>query len=361
MNRLIKVSPSPHEYSKGSTRKLMYGVVIALMPALLISTWFFGWAALMVTFISVASCVLFEYLIQKFLLKKESSINDGSAIVTGLLFAFCLPVNLPVGLIMLGALVSIGVAKMTFGGLGNNPFNPAIVGRVFLFLSFPVQMTTWPVPKGFSTSYADAITGSTIDLIACEGCGVCEIVCPVNAIQMVDRQSGNLFDSDTRVGRMAHAKLLPGEGNSGKLVTEVRKLASKIATDNGVSTVLIDGSPGIGCPVIATVTGIKLGIIVTEPTLSGIHDMERVNELLGKFKIKATVIINKFDLNMENTEAIEKYCEANDIEILGKIKFDHIMTDSMVAATTLPEFAPDHEISLLLRRMWTRVAEILAA
>lgn len=206
----------------------------------------------------------------------------------------------------------------------------------------------------------NAITGSKIDPIACEGCGVCEIVCPENAIQMVDRQSGNLFDSDTRVGRMAHAKLLPGEGNSGKLVTEVRKLALKIASDNGISTVLIDGSPGIGCPVIATVTGIKLGIIVTEPTLSGIHDMERVNELLAKFKIKATVIINKFDLNMENTEAIERYCKANDIELLGKIKFDHIMTDSMVAATTLPEFAPDHEISLLLREMWARVAEILA-
>jgi len=206
----------------------------------------------------------------------------------------------------------------------------------------------------------NAITGSKIDPIACEGCGVCEIVCPENAIQMVDRQSGNLFDSDTRVGRMAHAKLLPGEGNSGKLVTEVRKLASKIASDNGISTVLIDGSPGIGCPVIATVTGIKLGIIVTEPTLSGIHDMERVNELLGKFKIKVTVIINKFDLNMENTEAIERYCKANDIEILGKIKFDHIMTDSMVAATTLPEFAPDHEISLLLRNMWVLVSEILA-
>lgn len=206
----------------------------------------------------------------------------------------------------------------------------------------------------------NAITGSKIDLIACEGCGVCEIVCPENAIQMVDRQSGNLFDSDTRVGRMAHAKLLPGEGNSGKLVTEVRKLASKIASDNGISTVLIDGSPGIGCPVIATVTGIKLGIIVTEPTLSGIHDMERVSELLGKFKIKATVIINKYDLNMENTEDIESYCKANDIELLGKIKFDHIMTDSMVAATTLPEFAPDHEISFLLREMWARVSEILA-
>ena len=161
MNRLIKVAPSPHEYSSGSTRKLMYGVVIALMPALLVSTWFFGWAAIMVTLISVASCVAFEYLIQKFLLKQTPSVADGSAIVTGLLFAFCLPVNLPVGLIILGSMVSIGIGKMTFGGLGNNPFNPALVGRVFLFLSFPVQMTTWPVPKGFKTSYADAVTGAT--------------------------------------------------------------------------------------------------------------------------------------------------------------------------------------------------------
>ena len=161
MNRLIKVSPSPHEYSKGSTKKLMYGVVIALMPALLVSTWFFGWAAIMVTLVSVASCVTFEYLIQKFLMKQTPSVYDGSAIVTGLLFAFCLPVNLPIGLIIIGSLVSIGVGKMTFGGLGNNPFNPALVGRVFLFLSFPVQMTTWPVPMGFKTKYADAVTGAT--------------------------------------------------------------------------------------------------------------------------------------------------------------------------------------------------------
>ena len=161
MNKMIKVSPSPHEYSSQTTGKLMFGVVIALLPALLATVWFFGWAAIMVTAISVASCVIFEYLIQKYLLKKEPSISDGSAIVTGLLFAFCLPVNLPVGLIILGSLVSIGVGKLTFGGLGNNPFNPALVGRVFLFLSFPVQMTTWPVPSGFSTGYADAATGAT--------------------------------------------------------------------------------------------------------------------------------------------------------------------------------------------------------
>lgn len=139
----------------------MYGVVIALAPALLATIWFFGWAALLVTSVSVISCVIFEYLIQKFILKKEPSIKDGSAIVTGLLLAFCLPTNLPLGLVILGSLVAIGVGKMTFGGLGNNPFNPALVGRVFLFLSFPVQMTTWPVPKGFNTSFSDAITGAT--------------------------------------------------------------------------------------------------------------------------------------------------------------------------------------------------------
>jgi len=161
MNNLLKVSPSPHVYAKDSTSKLMFGVIIALLPAFLATVWFFGWAAILVTGVSVLSCVVFEYLIQKFILKTTPSIKDGSAIVTGLLLAFCLPVNLPIGLIILGALVAIGIGKMTFGGLGNNPFNPALVGRVFLFLSFPVQMTTWPVPKGFKTSYADALTGAT--------------------------------------------------------------------------------------------------------------------------------------------------------------------------------------------------------
>ncbi len=204
-----------------------------------------------------------------------------------------------------------------------------------------------------------AITDSRVDPISCEGCGVCEYVCPEDAIQMVERQSGNLYDSDTRIGRMAHAKLLPGEGNSGRLVTEVRRLGTKIATDNGISTVLIDGSPGIGCPVIATVTGIKLGIIVTEPTMSGIHDMRRVLELLGKFRVKATVIINKFDLNLENTKAIEKFCRENDAEILGKLPFDPIMTKSMVAGTTLPEFSPEHELVKMLEKMWKRVESIV--
>ncbi|HDZ41151.1 MAG TPA: RnfABCDGE type electron transport complex subunit D [Bacteroidetes bacterium] len=161
MNKLLTVSPSPHEYSRESTRKLMYGVVIALAPALLATIWFFGWAALIVTSVSVVSCIIFEYLIQKFILRIKPTITDGSAIVTGLLLAFCLPSNLPPGLVILGALVAIGIGKMTFGGLGNNPFNPALVGRVFLFLSFPAQMTTWPLPGGFNASFTDALTGAT--------------------------------------------------------------------------------------------------------------------------------------------------------------------------------------------------------
>lgn len=204
-----------------------------------------------------------------------------------------------------------------------------------------------------------AITKSKIDLLSCEGCGVCTHICPEKAIEMVHRQSGTLFTSDTRIGPLIHAKLLPGEGNSGRLVTEVRNQSTKIATDKGIPTVLIDGSPGIGCPVIATVTGIKLGVIVTEPTMSGIHDMQRVSELLQKFKVKTTVIINKYDLNLENTKAIERYCTSNDIEILAKIKFDSIMTKSMVATQTLPEFAPGHEISKILNNVWIRITELL--
>ncbi len=161
MNKLITISLSPHLHSQDSTRKLMTGVIIALLPSLAVSVWMFGWRTLIVTSVAVLSSVLFEYLIQKFLLKKKLSIVDNSAVVTGLLLAFCLPVNIPIGLILIGSLVAIGVGKMTFGGIGNNPFNPALVGRVFLFISFPVKMTSWPVPMGFKTALTDATTGAT--------------------------------------------------------------------------------------------------------------------------------------------------------------------------------------------------------
>lgn len=161
MNKLITVAPSPHVFGDQSVRKIMLGVIIALIPALFCSVYYFGWGAIIVTLVSVLSCLITEFLIQKFLLKGEITITDGSAIVTGLLLAFNLPANLPVWIIILGAVVSIGVGKMTFGGLGNNPFNPALVGRVFLQISFPVQMTTWPLPLGFKTVYTDASTGAT--------------------------------------------------------------------------------------------------------------------------------------------------------------------------------------------------------
>ena len=138
----------------------MYGVLIALVPAFLVSLYFFGLGALVVTLTSVLSCVLFEFLIQKYLLKQKTTICDGSAILTGLLLAFNLPSNLPIWIIIIGALVAIGIGKMSFGGLGNNIFNPALVGRVFLLISFPVQMTTWPEPFQY-TSYLDATTAAT--------------------------------------------------------------------------------------------------------------------------------------------------------------------------------------------------------
>lgn len=174
MNKLITVSLSPHIHGGQSTSKLMTHVLIALIPAFAVSVWMFGWGVLVVTGVAVISSLIFEFLIQKFILKKEVSISDGSAIVTGVLLAFCLPVNIPLWLVVIGSLVAIGIGKMTFGGLGNNPFNPALIGRVFLFISFPVQMTSWPVPKGFETSFTDAITGSTPLGIVKEGMRISE-------------------------------------------------------------------------------------------------------------------------------------------------------------------------------------------
>ncbi len=159
MNKLV-VSPSPHVHSGNSIQKEMKSVLIALIPAYLVALYYFGVGALIVSATSVLSCVLFEYLIQKFILKGEKTITDCSAIVTGLLLAFNLPSNLPIWIVIIGALVAIGVGKMSFGGLGNNPFNPALVGRVFLLISFPVQMTSLPRPIPFNLSYMDAETSA---------------------------------------------------------------------------------------------------------------------------------------------------------------------------------------------------------
>ena len=153
------ISPSPHVHGGDSIEKNMYGVLIALVPTFIFSIVFFGLGAILVTLTSVAACLVFEYVIQKYLMKQRPTIWDGSAIITGVLLAFNLPSSLPLWIVVIGALVAIGIGKMSFGGLGNNIFNPALVGRVFLLISFPVQMTTWPVSNGFAT--ADAVTGAT--------------------------------------------------------------------------------------------------------------------------------------------------------------------------------------------------------
>ena len=161
MNKLLQVSGSPHVHGSETVKKIMWSVVVALLPALAVSVFYFGLPVLILTLVSIATCLLTEYLIQRFMLKGNVSITDGSAVITGMLLAFNVPANLPVWILMIGAFVAIAIAKMPFGGLGKNPFNPALVGRVFLLISFPVQMTTWPKPTPIWNLGADVITGPT--------------------------------------------------------------------------------------------------------------------------------------------------------------------------------------------------------
>jgi Na+-translocating ferredoxin:NAD+ oxidoreductase subunit D len=158
MSNLLTVSPSPHVYSDDSTRKIMYRVVYAMIPALIWSVFVFGIDALRVTLIAVVACLAFEYIIQKYMLKVQPVITDGSALITGILLAFNVPSNLPWWIIIIGALAAVGIGKLSFGGLGSNIFNPALVGRVFLLISFPVQMTSWPSVQENAT---DAVTSAT--------------------------------------------------------------------------------------------------------------------------------------------------------------------------------------------------------
>ena len=169
-NRLT-VSMSPHDYGNDNVRKIMYGVIIAMIPALLVSVYYFGLGAIRVNLIAIASCMFFEWIFQKFLIKGKNTITDGSAIVTGMLLAFNVPSNLPWWIVVIGALVAVGVGKMSFGGLGKNPFNPALVGRVFLLISFPVQMTSWPKIQVLNFAMTDAETGATPLAIVKEGLG----------------------------------------------------------------------------------------------------------------------------------------------------------------------------------------------
>lgn len=165
----IIVSASPHVHTEVSSKRVMYDVVFALVPAFLVSLYVFGLSALIMTSVAVISCILVEYLIQKYMMKTATTISDGSALITGILLAFNLPATLPLWMVVIGSIVAIGIAKLSFGGLGNNIFNPALVGRVFLFISFPAQMSSWPTPVENNTTLVDAVTGETTLGIIKEG------------------------------------------------------------------------------------------------------------------------------------------------------------------------------------------------
>jgi len=169
----------------------------------------------------------------------------------------------------------------------------------------------------------------------CEGCGLCEFVCPVGAVEMKDAVVGKLYISSTKYGDMVHARLIPGEETSGKLVAEVRKTAKKIALNTGKKYILIDGSPGLACNVISSITGASQVIIVTEPTLSGLHDLKRVYELSQRFRLKVSVVVNKYDISEEQTDKIEKFCNEKNIKLALKIPFNKKIVEN-IANKKLP-------------------------
>jgi len=198
----------------------------------------------------------------------------------------------------------------------------------------------------------------TIDAVACEGCGVCAHFCPHQAIAFEDALSGYWYRSDTRVGPMVHARLGVAEENSGKLVTLIRREARAIAEAQGRELILVDGPPGIGCPVIASLSGADHVVIVTEPTVSGIHDLERVVTLAAHFKVAASMIINKADLNREKAVEIVTYALAHGVGVLGEIPYDPVITQAQLAGQSVIEYG-ENPASDALRTIWTRLQQQL--
>jgi MinD superfamily P-loop ATPase len=197
----------------------------------------------------------------------------------------------------------------------------------------------------------DAIKDYTVDPISCEGCGFCSHICPVEAVTMEENVSGHWFISETRYGPLVHARLGIAQENSGKLVAQVRQQAKQIAEEQNLEYIISDGPPGIGCPVISSLSGARLALLVTEPTLSGMHDLERVLGVCRHFGIPEVVCINKYDLNSENTRQIEGYCLSQGISIASKVPFDNVVTEALVHGMPVVEYS-DGAVSLEIERLW---------
>ena len=198
-----------------------------------------------------------------------------------------------------------------------------------------------------------------VDAIACEGCGVCEWRCPVGAVELKEKCCGQWYISNTRFGPMVHARLGVAEENSGKLVTLVRKEVKTLAEQTRCSLIITDGPPGVGCPVIASIGGASAVLIVTEPTVSGVHDMDRVAQLARHFKVPAMVCINKFDLNPEKAKEILVYAEENGLRAIESIPFDPVMTRAMVRGQTVLEYDGDAPVSRAVRKAWADILTII--
>ncbi len=201
-------------------------------------------------------------------------------------------------------------------------------------------------------------SGYVINEFACDCCGLCAQACPEEAITMEDTINGHWFTSDTRAGKMVHARLGIGEDNSGKLVTLVRQQGKLMANKEGCELLINDGPPGIGCPVTAAITGVDLVLIVTEPTLSGMHDMERVHGLCRHFDIPALVCVNRFDLNLVNSEKIRGYCSEHKLPLVGEIPLDAIVNKAQVARQSVVEYDCGL-VSQVVREMWSKVEKEL--